>query len=86
MVVEKNKIKFVGSLAEAQKIPVTRTVDLKNNVVLPGFHDTHMHPLEASNPAAGTCKLPKNTWPNHVNISKVFTQEHCHLNQKGTKW
>ena len=29
-----------------------------NSPVLPGFIDTHQHPLEAGNEAGGTCYLP----------------------------
>ncbi len=43
--VTKDRIVFVGSNADAQKLvgPKTRVVDLKGNTVLPGFADAHQH-------------------------------------------
>lgn len=36
---------------------VTIVNDLGGKLVLPGLHDVHMHPLEASSGAAGSCQL-----------------------------
>ncbi|HEU4766712.1 MAG TPA: amidohydrolase family protein, partial [Pyrinomonadaceae bacterium] len=43
--VTKDRIVFVGSNDDAQKLvgPKTRVVDLKGNTVLPGFADAHQH-------------------------------------------
>jgi hypothetical protein len=43
--VTKDRIVFVGSNADAQKLvgPKTRVVDLRGNTVLPGFADAHQH-------------------------------------------
>ncbi|QNM85020.1 amidohydrolase [Polaribacter pectinis] len=48
ILIDENEILFVGSNAEAEKNTdenATR-IDLKGKVVLPGFHDVHMHPME----------------------------------------
>src|SRR5687768_1856237 len=43
--VTKDRIVFVGSNADAEKLvgPKTRVVDLRGNTVLPGFADAHQH-------------------------------------------
>ncbi|WP_064968068.1 amidohydrolase [Tenacibaculum ovolyticum] len=48
IIVDKNKIVFVGSNIEADKRveAAADKIDLKGKVVLPGFHDVHMHPME----------------------------------------
>eukprot|EP00095_Tigriopus_kingsejongensis_P011470 maker-scaffold915_size81523-snap-gene-0.11 protein:Tk11470 transcript:maker-scaffold915_size81523-snap-gene-0.11-mRNA-1 annotation:"amidohydrolase" len=86
MVVQNGKIAFVGSNAEAMGFNVpgtTRVVDLAWKTVLPGFHDTHMHPLESRHKAAGTCMLTKDTKPEDQ--LQVF-RDYCFDNQKGTNW
>ncbi|MEE9406537.1 MAG: amidohydrolase family protein [Polaribacter sp.] len=48
ILIDKNEIIFVGSNADAEKTAdenATR-IDLSGKVVLPGFHDVHMHPME----------------------------------------
>ena len=47
---EDNTITFIGSDidAENQADENAEFIDLDGGVVLPGFHDVHMHPLEAS--------------------------------------
>lgn len=50
--------------------------------MLPGLHDVHMHPLEASSQISGTCKLKKDTWPN----KGIFVDVSCTGKQKGTDW
>ena len=48
IIIDKNKIVFVGSNVEAEKAAdvTVNKIDLKGKVVLPGFHDVHMHPME----------------------------------------
>lgn len=48
ILIEGNKILFVGSNIEANKKAdeIVDKIDLKGKVVLPGFHDVHMHPME----------------------------------------
>eukprot|EP00095_Tigriopus_kingsejongensis_P003391 maker-scaffold1299_size49759-snap-gene-0.14 protein:Tk03391 transcript:maker-scaffold1299_size49759-snap-gene-0.14-mRNA-1 annotation:"hypothetical protein" len=82
MVVKNGKIAYVGSTSEAMGFNVpgtTRVVDLARKTVLPGFHDTHMHPLESRHKAAGTCMLTKDTKPEDQ--LQVF-RDHCFDNQK----
>lgn len=49
VIVENSKITFIGSTENAEALLTNRikTIDLKGAMVLPGFHDVHMHPLEA---------------------------------------
>lgn len=64
MIVENGKITFLGSTSEAlekKNDRVSRVFNLTGNVVLPGLHDVHVHPLEAGSEIAGTCKLHSNT-------------------------
>ncbi|OUS03711.1 hypothetical protein A9Q81_07000 [Gammaproteobacteria bacterium 42_54_T18] len=64
VVVKKGSIVFVGSTAEAQsRIDVdTLVIDLKGKLVLPGIHDSHLHPLEAGSEAI-TCILDSSISP-----------------------
>lgn len=58
VVVRDQKVVFVGSNANAQDYidAATQVVDLKGKLVLPGIHDTHLHPLEAGSDQV-TCLL-----------------------------
>lgn len=44
--IKNNKIAFVGSNEEAEKIDAKERINLYKHLVLPGFIDTHMHVLE----------------------------------------
>jgi len=61
------KITFVGNDEDAlaQAGPDTTVIKLEGRMVLPGFHDSHMHPM-----AAGTrflrCQLDNRSWPEGV--------------------
>ena len=48
ILIDGNKILFVGSNSDAENIAHKNAVkiDLQGKVVLPGFHDVHMHPME----------------------------------------
>jgi predicted amidohydrolase YtcJ len=48
LIIDGDKIIFVGSYIEAEKKAdeTADKIDLKGKVVLPGFHDVHMHPME----------------------------------------
>jgi predicted amidohydrolase YtcJ len=50
MVIEQGQLLFVGPESEAKAWvnENTQIHDLKGNTVLPGLHDVHLHPLEAS--------------------------------------
>lgn len=41
-----NRIAFLGSNAEAAELDAARRIDLKGQLVFPGFTDTHLHILE----------------------------------------
>ncbi|MCG7561117.1 amidohydrolase [Pseudoalteromonas sp. McH1-42] len=53
VVLQDNKIVLVGSNEEAQMYisDTTQHIDLKGKMMLPGFHDVHMHPLESASEA-----------------------------------
>lgn len=61
------RITYVGNNPGARKFigPTTRVIDLHGRMLLPGFHDSHMHPM-----AAGTrfmrCQLQDLAWPEAV--------------------
>ena len=59
MVVTDGRIAAVGERATADSMigPDTVTEDLDGRLVLPGFHDTHVHPIEAGSPVLGNCIL-----------------------------
>lgn len=48
IIVKQNKIVFVGSNIDAEKIVEkgAEKINLEGKLVLPGFHDVHMHPME----------------------------------------
>lgn len=50
MIVEGQKITYVGTDVEAETIAGSGAtyINLRGSLVLPGIHDVHMHPLEAS--------------------------------------
>ncbi|WP_283787144.1 amidohydrolase [Bermanella sp. WJH001] len=58
MVIEDGTIVYVGNEAEAKKLVNANTQihNLKGNLVLPGLHDVHLHPMEASSEEV-TCIL-----------------------------
>jgi predicted amidohydrolase YtcJ len=84
MVIRDSEIVFAGTTIDA-KAHGTRgatTIDLKRHVVLPGLHDVHMHPLEANNPAAGTCLFDA---PLSLKRIKQIMAD-CRDRQQGTAW
>ena len=48
LIIDANKIVFIGSNVNAEKVVESgaEKIDLQGKVVLPGFHDVHMHPME----------------------------------------
>jgi predicted amidohydrolase YtcJ len=57
--------------------------DLGGKLVLPGIHDVHMHPLEASSAAGGTCTL-SDTETNPSNL--VTALQACGLTANSNGW
>ncbi|TQV89274.1 amidohydrolase [Aliikangiella coralliicola] len=49
IVIDKGKITFVGSSADAAQFEVNgaKIIDLAGKMVMPGMHDVHIHPLES---------------------------------------
>jgi predicted amidohydrolase YtcJ len=80
-----SRIIYVGTDAGvAAHIDATTCVkDLAGKLVLPGIHDVHMHPLEASSGAAGTCVL-SNTETNPENFISVL--QACNLQPNSNGW
>lgn len=58
IVIQDEKIVYVGSVEGANTLlnDDSKVVDLKGKLVLPGIHDTHLHPLEAGSDRI-TCVL-----------------------------
>lgn len=83
VVVKNGSIVFVGSTAEAQsRIDVdTLVVDLKGKLVLPGIHDSHLHPLEAGSEAI-TCILDSSISPE----KQTATLKACGKEDTGLDW
>lgn len=70
MVVRGNEIVFVGEYEEAKRVATgnTNTVNLEGQMILPGLHDTHLHPLLALE--AETCALPEK---NEYKLAQVIS-------------
>ncbi len=82
--VRDGQITFVGSSADAQVHvgTATRIVDLDGQMVLPGFHDSHIHLLEANHEALGTCQLAAGISPE----AQISVIQACAPFQVGTDW
>lgn len=78
-----NRIVYVGDDAGARPLvgENTEVTDLGGRMLMPGFHDSHMHPM-----AAGTrflrCRLHGLAWPDEV-LAKVAE---CAANGSPTGW
>ncbi len=82
--VRDGQIIFVGSSADAQTYAgaATQIVDLDGQMVLPGFHDSHIHLLEANHQALGTCQLQAGISPE----AQIPVIQACAPSQVGTDW
>ena len=73
LIIDKNKIVFVGSNFDAEQKAekgVTK-INLQGNVVLPGFHDVHMHPMEVgSTTTAFTLNESETNAENYISTIK----------------
>ena len=77
-------IEFVGSSEQANKYlnAETQLIDLQGKLVLPGFNDVHMHPLEAYEGSQSVCILEAGE-----GISKHLSRlESCLQEQKDDDW
>lgn len=83
--VKDGQIIFVGANSEvgAYQGAQTRVIRLEGRLVLPGLHDSHLHPLEAGSSVAGTCSLPNDGSSAEAMIPIL---QACAPNQIGTEW
>jgi predicted amidohydrolase YtcJ len=74
VVVEKNKIKFVGSTSEARKFidASTEVIDLQGKLLLPGFNDGHLHFTSGGNYLLGINLRPALSKEEFVEIIKDY--------------
>ena len=77
VIVEKNKIKFVGSTSEARKFIDTQTevIDLKGKLLLPGFNDSHLHFTSGGNYLLGVNLRPALSKEEFVELIKNYIEE-----------
>lgn len=62
----------------------TAVEDLDGKLILPGLHDVHMHPLEASSPLGGGCVLDSSEEDPRNFVS--FIQNNCDLTPNANGW
>ncbi|MCZ7612303.1 MAG: amidohydrolase [Ignavibacteriaceae bacterium] len=74
VVVEGNKIKFVGSTSEARKFIDTQTevIDLDGKLMLPGFNDSHLHFTSGGNYLLGINLRPALSKEEFVEIIQSY--------------
>lgn len=77
VVVEKNKIKFVGSTSDAGKFidGNTEVIDLEGKLMLPGFNDSHLHFISGGNYLLGINLRPALSKEEFVEIIKNYINE-----------
>lgn len=78
VVVEQNKIIFVGSNEDAKKFidPSTNVIDLKGKLMLPGFIDNHVHFITGGFYLLGIDLRPANSTNEFKQILKNYAQKH----------
>jgi predicted amidohydrolase YtcJ len=77
VVVEKKKIKFVGSTSEARKFidASTDVIDLQGKLMLPGFNDSHLHFTSGGNYLLGINLRPALSKEEFVELIKNYIEE-----------
>jgi len=77
VVIERNKIKFVGSTSEARKYidSQTEVIDLEGKLMLPGFNDSHLHFTSGGNYLLGINLRPALSREEFVEIIKNYINE-----------
>ncbi len=89
LAIRDGRIIYVGDVAGAQRLegPRTRTLALNGRMVLPGFHDTHAHPLSGGL-ELGECNLYDAGTPAEVEGAvRAYAQAHPELAWiKGNGW
>ncbi len=83
--IKDGKFIYIGNDIDVdQHIDGSTTVeDMGGRVILPGFHDVHMHPLEAGSPNAGGCGLD-NQETDPENLGTAI--ENCALTPNENGW
>ena len=78
VVVEGNKISFVGSNDEAKKLidASTNVIDLKGKLMLPGFIDDHVHFITGGFYLLGIDLRPANSTTEFKQILKDYAEKH----------
>ncbi|MEP0860218.1 MAG: amidohydrolase [Ignavibacterium sp.] len=78
VVVEGNKIIFVGSSSDAKKLidNSTEVIDLKGKLMLPGFIDNHVHFVSGGFYLLGIDLRPANSTNEFKNILKNYAAKH----------
>lgn len=86
VVVEKNKIKFVGSTKEAKKLidASTEVIDLEGKLMLPGFNDSHLHFTSGGSYLLGINLRPALSKEEFANIIKDYAKDPASSRQDGT--
>jgi len=77
VVVEGNKIKFVGSTDRAYKFidASTQVIDLEGKIMLPGFNDSHLHFISGGNYLLGINLRPALSKEEFVEILRDYINE-----------
>ncbi len=85
MAIKAGDIIYLGSNAGAEVHTGGLTIveDLAGKLVLPGLHDIHMHPLEASSPIGGDCLLDASETNPENFISAL---QACNLTPNSNGW
>lgn len=77
VIIEGNKIKFVGSTKEAYKLidASTEIIDLEGKLMLPGFNDSHLHFISGGNYLLGINLRPALSKEELVKTLKDYIKE-----------
>ncbi len=77
-------IVYVGddSGIESHIGPQTRVIDLSGRMLLPGFHDSHVHPMSAAYSRLMQCRLNDLEWPDEVHAAV----EKCAADYHDREW
>jgi predicted amidohydrolase YtcJ len=77
VVVEKNKIKFVGSTSEVRKFidAQTEVIDLEGKLMMPGFNDSHLHFTSGGEYLLGINLRPALSKEEFVELIKNYIEE-----------
>ena len=85
LAIKADTIIYVGTNAGAMVHtgPNTTIIDIGGDLILPGIHDVHMHPLEAGSPAGGGCLLDQQESDPENFISVL---QNCNVQPNSNGW